>query len=149
MEQYESLRQKHSLPPLDVMDREFEISTIEEEAFLLRAIRNRVDEKIESATKILDALLHPDAGFSAYRESSVFDDKDREGIIEIYKSLMFFKRQATLLEFDDSDEANAAFINDFMQWWSENRGILLRIIRQLRDSWKTDISRKDVVAYLG
>ncbi|MBW2967813.1 hypothetical protein KY362_04975 [Candidatus Woesearchaeota archaeon] len=148
-ELYNQLKARHSLPDFDMMDQEFEISLIEEEEFLLRNIRHKVLDKIESATKLFDNLLHPDAGFASYRESNVFEDKDREEMITLYKRLMFFKRTITALEFDDSDELNAKFINDFMEAWPGMKKQVLDFAKRLRDSWKKDITKKEVVGYLG
>jgi hypothetical protein len=148
-ELYSGLKEKHSLPAFEALDREFEISTIEEEAFLLRNIRKKVVEKADSAIKLFDGLLHPDSGFSGYKEANVFDDADRERMIELYKRLMFFSRLSTELSFDDSDELNARFINDFLKEWPDLKAEVISFVRRMKDSWHKDITKKEVVRYLG
>ncbi len=146
---YEELRKRHGLPAFALLDREFEISSIEDDAFLLRGIRGRISDKIDSATKILDDLLHPDASFSSFREANVFEGSDRESMICLYKRFMFFKRSATELSFDDSDELNAAFIKSFVKEWPGLKKSMISYVRRLKDSWQNDITKKEVVRYLG
>ncbi len=148
-ELYNKLKENHALPDFNVLDAEFEISAIEDEVFLLREIRKCVAEKIESSIKFLDGLFHPDPGFASYREAELFNNADREAMISIYRRLMFFKRNNTELTFDDSDELNAKFLNDFMNEWPEIKSSILVFVKRLKDSWKEEISKKEVVGYLG
>lgn len=148
-ELYEGLKARYRIPAFDVMDREFEISTIEDDEFLLREIRRKIEDKLESAVKMFNELLHPESGFASYREANVFSDADREAIILLYKRLMYFNRLATELSFDDSDELNARFINDFMKEWPELKRSILSFVRRMKESWQKDIPKKEVVGYLG
>jgi hypothetical protein len=148
-EDYAKLGEKHSLPDFGVLDTEFEISTIEEESFILRNIRKKIVEKIESSIKLLDDILHPDAGFASYRESSIFSPEEREDIIITYKKLMYFNRVSTELSFSDSDEQNAKFINEFMKEWPGLKQSILSFVGKLKESWKKDVTKKEVVGYLG
>jgi hypothetical protein len=148
-ELYQEIKQKHHLPAFSLLDQEFEISTIEEETFILRNIRKKITEKIETSIKILDDLLHPEAGFASYRESNIFNEEERDAIIRTYKRLMYFNRVSTELSFKDSDDLNADFINSFMNVWPELRDSVLVFIRRLKDSWNKDITKKEVVGYLG
>ena len=146
---YNKLKEKHNLPDFDVLNREFELYTIEDENFLLRSIRKKVIDKADSAIKIFDDILHPDPGFASFKESNVFDEQDRERMLITYRRLMFFKRSATELFFEDSEEANAGFINSFMKEWPELKRSVLAFTKRLRDSWEKDIAKKEVVGYLG
>ena len=89
-ELYKDLKAKHDLPDYGLMDKEFEISAIEDETFVLREIRKTMAEKIDASLKFLDNLFHPDPGFANYREAELFNDKDREDMVSIYRRLMFF-----------------------------------------------------------
>jgi hypothetical protein len=146
---YNKLKQKHNLPAYDVLDKEFEISTIDEENFLLRSIRKKIAEKIEFSIKLFDDMLHPDAGFASYRESSIFNTEEREAMANIIKKLMFYNRLSTELSFDDSDEQNAGFIRSFMDDWPDLKKQIISFVRKLKDSWQKDVSKKEVVGYLG
>ncbi len=146
---YKQLKEKHSLPEFKLLNQEFEISSIEEEDFLLRNIRKKILEKIEFALSILDDILHPDSGFATYNESGAFSESDRNDILEMYKRLMYFKRLSTELSFDDSDGLNAKFINDFMGEWPKIKETTLVFVRMLKESWQKDITKKEIVGYLG
>ncbi len=148
-EKYKEIRLKHKLPEFSIMDQEFEISDMEESHFLMRKIRERVVEKIEFTLKIFDSVLHPEEGFGSYRESAIFVETDKDGILHLYRRLMYFARTATELSFADSDDLNAAFIRDFMKEWPELKKSVLVYVRRMKDSWMKDLTKKDVVGYLG
>ena len=147
--QYKELRARHNLPDYAVLDNDFEISTIEEEGFLLRNIRKKIIEKIDSAIKLFDDVLHPESSFSSYREANTFNDSDREGMIALYKKLMYFNRRSTELSFDDSDELNAKFISGFMKEWPELKKSVIYFVRRMKESWQKDILKKEFVGYFG
>lgn len=148
-ELYNKLKKEHGLPDLEVMDKEFEITTIEEERFLLREIRKKIDEKAEGITKILEGILHPDNTFSSLREADVFTDKEREKILELYQKLMYQHRKSTELGIEDSDKKNIEFINGFMEEWPKIKQEALESVSKLKESWTKDITKKEVVGYLG
>ncbi|MBW2997402.1 hypothetical protein KY349_03630 [Candidatus Woesearchaeota archaeon] len=148
-ELYNKLKEKHVLPDFDLLNKEFELYTIDEDYFLLREIRKKIIEKADSAVKLFDDILHPDPGFSSYREANVFSDSDRDGMIITYKRLMLFKRSATELSFEDSEESNARFINSFVKEWPDLKRSVLAFAKRLKDSWEKDIPKKEVVGYLG
>lgn len=148
-ELYNKLREKYALPGFDILNKEFELYTIEEEDFLLREIRKKIIDKADSAIKMFDDILHPDSGFSSYREAGVFSDSDRESMMMAYRRFMFFKRSSTELSFDDSEESNAMFINSFMKEWPELKRSVLAFAKRLKESWEKEIPKKEVLGYLG
>jgi hypothetical protein len=148
-DEYAALKKKYNLPDFDVLDREFEVSAIDEYTFLLRSMRVKIVEKIDASVKLFNELLHPDAGFAAYKEANVFTEADRDQMLVIYRKLMFYSRRSIELNFEDSDELNARFINDIMKEWPELRKSILFFVRRMKDSWQRDITKKDVVGYFG
>jgi len=146
---FDPLKKKYSLPDFSLLDSEFDLYTIEYECYFLRSIRHKMVERIESVTKMFDQVLHPEAGFSAYREANIFTDKDREDIINLYRRLMYFHRLSTELDFNSSEAADAKFINDFMKEWPVLKKQILAYVVRMKDSWQKDISKKEVVGYLG
>jgi len=148
-ELYKDLKAKHDLPDYGLMDKEFEISAIEDETFVLREIRKTMAEKIDASLKFLDNLFHPDPGFANYREAELFNDKDREDMVSIYRRLMFFKRGHSELTLEDSDTLNGRFINDFMAEWPNLKSKLLVYVKKMKESWQQDMTKKEVVGYLG
>ena len=53
-ETYQKLSKKYQLPPFAEIDTAFEISTIEYEEFLLREVRRKMVEKLDSFIKVLE-----------------------------------------------------------------------------------------------
>ncbi|MFC1741695.1 hypothetical protein ACFL3V_04125 [Nanoarchaeota archaeon] len=148
-ELYDELRKKHSLPDFKQMDAEFEISSIEEESFLLRNVRKKVLEKIEFSIKLLDDILHPESGVASYRESTIFEKSEQDHVLRLYKQLMYYNRLSVELTFSDSDESNAEFINQFMKDWPNLKKDILLFVRKLKECWRNEIMKKEVVGYLG
>ncbi len=146
---YTELKQRHGLPEFSILDKEFDIGELEDEHFLLRGIRKKIEDKIEDITKIFERLLHPESSFSSYREANSFSDEEREKMLDVYSRLMFFYRQATELSIEDSDEENAKYVNDFMKEWSGMKKEIMIYIKRLKESWTKEITKKEVVGYLG
>lgn len=148
-DEYIVLKKKYNLPDFDILDRAFEVSAIDEYTFLLRSMRLKMVEKIDSTIKLFNELLHPDAGFAAYKEANIFSESDREQVLVIYRRLMYYSRRSMELNFDDSDELNAKFINELMKEWPELKKSILFFVRRMKDFWQKDLSKKDVVGYFG
>jgi len=148
-DEYAALKKKYNLPNLDILDREFEVSCIDEYTFLLRSMRLKMVEKIDGTIKLFNELLHPDSGFAGYKEANIFNEADREQMLVIYRKLMYYSRRSTELNFEDSDDINARFINDLMKDWPELRKSILFFVRRMKDLWQKDLSKKDVVGYFG
>ncbi len=147
---YQELRKKFSLPEFNILDQEFEIGSIDEdEHFPLREIRKKIDDKIEGITKIMEEVLHPERSIASFREANAFTDKEREDLLELYSRLMFFHRRTTELYIEDSEEENAEFIKELMKEWPELKKKTLGFVKKLKESWKKEITKKEVVGYLG
>jgi hypothetical protein len=147
--EYSKLKAKHNLPDFALLDREFEISTIECDFFILREIRRKIAEKNESAAKIFDDLLHPESGFAHFREAAIFSETDREQLLNLYRRIMYYDRLAIELDFSDSDEINAKFINDFMKEWPALKKQIVSFVVRMKESWQKELPKKDAVRYLG
>src|SRR3989338_9079795 len=92
--QYNELRKKYKLPEFKEIDYEFELSDLDETAFLLKPIVRRISEKIDFFTAILDGLLQPDtSNISSIHESRFFDDYEKKEMYDIYRKLMVLSRR--------------------------------------------------------
>lgn len=149
MEEFEKIKKKFSLPDYDMLDHEFEVSTLEDEQFFLRGIREKIDEKIERLVNMFDDLLHPKSTFTSNVESNALTDQDKEDIVNIMKRLMYFHRRATELSLDDSDKLNADFITELFKEWDDLKTRSLKIINKMKTVWTEDELKKEVVGYLG
>ena len=59
-ENYLKFAKKFSLPSYDELNNDFEISSIEEEQFLIRAVRRKIAEKMDIYAKIIETILMPE-----------------------------------------------------------------------------------------
>ena len=151
-ESYEPLKREFNLPSFEELDSFFDISSIEDATFVLRAVRKKIAEKIDYFCSILDDIIHPESSFASFREATVFTDPEKEEVLELYKKLMFFSRLSIELNIEDSNAENADFINKFMLKYPEIKKHLKIIIIKLKESWEGDIDKKElkeIVGYLG
>ena len=111
-EKYQELGKKHKLPSFEEIDKEFEISTIDKDEFLLREIRRKIDEKIELYAKFLEEILQPETTLSNMYESKEFNEHERNEVFKLYKKLMFFYRLSmeTSVGEDDSKTSDYRWI---------------------------------------
>ena len=142
-ERYQELRKKHKLPSFNEINKEFEISTIEKEEFLLREIRRKIAEKIEAYTKFLEDILHPDPPTTSNMyESRIFNDEDRNEIFKIYKRLMFFDRFSIETAVDEDDKKSSEYINAVFKEWGELKKQFLSFVKKSKESWLKDSDLK-------
>ena len=107
---YSELQKKFNVPDIEYIDSEFEISTIEADKFLLREIRRKIHDKIDTVCKVLDGILQPEPVWHSMYESGIFTDDEKKGLYLIYKELMTYNRASSVLELEANDKLNAKFI---------------------------------------
>jgi hypothetical protein len=147
---YTELKKKHSLPDFALMDKEFEISTIDKPAFLIRAIRRKIGERLESITQLLDPFLQPDAGsFCSLYEYRCFTESERKEILKHYQILMALHKASIVADLSIDDAQDALFIVRAAADFPQARQALKAILQKLVDSWPKQIQQKDVVGYFG
>jgi hypothetical protein len=146
---YAELEKKHRLPNYDFLDAEFEISTIEDEKFLLREIRRRMHDKTEGICKMLDSILQPEATLHAMYEAGAFSDEEKKNIYRLYKELMSSHRASLALEVQADDAMDAKFIRDFSEKWKKAKEEALMIFRKLEECWTKDSEREEKLGYFG
>jgi len=146
---YSELRKKHKeLPVFEDIDKEFEISVVEE-PFLLSNIRRKAMEKVEFYAKIIGELLQPENDLVNMYECRDFDEDEKERIYDVLKKLMFFLRSSaeTGLICDEKEEVK--FICDFLKGWNDLKPDLLSIISKIKDSWEKETELKEDLGYFG
>ena len=146
---YEEFRKKYNLPEYKEINREFEISTIEKDDFLLVEVRKKMDEKIELFIKIIDRVLQPDTYLADMREQRMFNDTEKKDIFEVYKDIQVMHKQALLLLIAEDEKKNAEYINTVWKSWKKIKEAMIKTVEKMRDSWKEDISFDQETNYLG
>ena len=149
--QYNELRKKFKLPEFMEIDFEFEISDLEETSFLLRAIIRRIAEKLDLYSSMLEELLQPDASnLYAMHETRYFDDDEKKQMYELYTKLMNLNRMSIEVSLQHDGKEEAEFINNLFDEWKMLKQELLRFVKKMRVSWKTEEADiKEDLGYLG
>jgi len=146
---YRIFAKKYKLPNYKELNFEFEISSIEDSDFLLRDIRKKIIEKIESFIKLFEDIIHPETSLSSMYECKILDDKTKDEIIKLYKELMLLKRKSDLISINNNEKELADFINYSFEKWKSIKPKLLKILNLLLLAWKKDIDVKEDLFYLG
>jgi len=147
-EKYQELSKKYKLPSFNDIDNEFEISTIEEDAFLLREIRRKIAERIECYTDILENVLNPES-LTNMLEARIFDDNERNEIFKINQKLMFLSRLSVEISIGEDDKKSSDYINQVFSEWDGIKKQYLKFIRKIKDSWTKETDGKEELKYMG
>jgi hypothetical protein len=148
-ERYNELAKKHKLPAFDKIDKEFEISVIDKEAFLLREIRRKIIEKLESYAKFLEEILQPETTLSNMYEAKIFDDEERTEIFKLYKKLMSFDRSSLEISIDEDDEKTSEYITSIFDEWSDMKKKIAEFLKKSKEEWLKETDIKEELRYMG
>ncbi len=147
---YNDLKKKHSLPDFAALDKEFEISTIEKPAFLLRAIRRKVGERIDAAIQLIDPLIQPDAGSYVHlTEYRAITENDRKELIAHFQHVMELSLACIDAELSTDDAQDATFINRAATEWPALRAALRPFVKKIGAHWTKNTEHKTDVGYFG
>lgn len=147
---YEDLRKNFSLPDFGLLDKEFEISTIEKPDFLLRSIRRKIAEKLEHVAQVVDALIQPDTGsYASLTEYNALSEAERRDLLKHFQGVMALYRACVEAELCADDARDAGLIVRVAKEWPVLRKALHPFVKKIADSWTRSFSRNDVVGYFG
>jgi len=146
---YEELADKYKLPSFDSLNKDFEISTIEETEFLLREIRRKIIEKLENYIKLLEGILHPEAGICDMYECGAFSDEEKNKLFELYKKIMFLNRFSAETSIDEDDSKSSNFIKKAFEQLNNIKKELLPMIKRMKEGWLEEKKVKTELGYLG
>ena len=151
VKRFEEIIAKHGLPSFEELDKEFEIGTVEMPcAFLSRAIRMKIIERIDSYAKFLDEFLyHPDNSYATMYELKAFTEADREKLFDLFGKLMLVDRINMELNLELSEEKDIEFIKRVFHSWAEMKKDLLEMARKMRKVWETDRKDDEIISYFG
>ncbi len=148
--QYSELRKKFKLPEFKDIDFEFELSDLEETNFLLRAIVRRIAEKLDFYTTMLEEVLQPDtSNLYAMHETRFFDEEEKKQMYDLYRKLMNFNRQSIEVSLEHNEEEKVNFVSNIFNEWKQLKLELLKFVKKMKASWKTESDIKEDLGYLG
>ena len=148
-EEYIVLSKKHKLPSFAEMEKEFEISKVDEEGFLLREVRRKIAEKIELYFKFLEEILQPETIISNMHESREFNEGERENIFRLYSKLMFLYRLSMETSVNEDDKKSADYINTVFKDWDSIKDQFSKIVAKAKESWLKETNIKEDLGYMG
>jgi len=146
---YEELKKKYSLPDFEELNKEFEISIIEYEDFLLREIRKKIADKINTMCEFFEDLLSPDNTIANLYEYKAFNDAEREDVFRLYRRLKVLEKLSLELSLNHDEKKDAEFINEFFSSWESIKNKIIKIIRKMRDFWEKESTKKENEEYFG
>ncbi len=147
---YAELRKKHDLPDFAVLDKEFEISTIEKPAFLLRAIQRKMSARLDDLTQFLETLIQPDpSSFCNLIEYRALSEADRSEVLKNFQLLMALYRACIDAELAGDDAQDAAIIRRIASEWPGLRAAVRPFVQKIAAAWPKPFEHKGTVGYFG
>lgn len=149
-EEYNKLCKKFKLPKFEEIDREFEISTLENERFLINNILRKIVEKLEVYTEAIGNLVHPDASsLTSMYEIRYFSDDEKNDMYKLFKKLMKINREIVELLLDADEKKEADFLNGFFNEWLNMKNDLKVYISKMKESWEKESTIEEDLGYFG
>ena len=150
-EAYDVLRKEFPLlPDFAKLDHEFEVSTLESDAFLLRNVKRKMGERLEPVLEFLERAINPDpSNFTDLHECRCFTGGEKQQIIDIFRILM--QQYRLLLETDllVDDSADVEAIKKFFDVWVRERKQIVPFVKKIRGCWEGRVEPKEILEYLG
>ena len=145
----EGLLKKYKLSSFRELDNEFEISGIEKKEFLLREVRRKIAERIESYAKLFESVFQIEPSLTTLNELTALSDGEKENLYKIFRKIMVLDRFSIETSIDENDRKTAEFIKKALNEWKELKKELLPIIKKLKESWMKEKKIKEILRYVG
>jgi hypothetical protein len=147
---YKECQTRFHLPAFAILDKEFEVSTIEKPAFLLRNIRRKISERIDHVIQLLDPLIQPDPNsFMHVQEYRALNDSERHELISNFQELNALFLACIEAELAADEAQDAAVISKATESWPKLREALRPFIQKVASSWLKRVEHKAHVGYFG
>ena len=148
--EYNKLCKKFKLPKFDEIDSEFEISSLENEKFLIKNILKKILEKLEFYIDLIDSVIHPDAAsLGSMYEIKSFSDDEKNNIYKLFKKLMKNDRNIMILVLENNEKEQADFLNKFFVEWSNTKKELASYLSKMEGSWEKETTIQEDLGYFG
>ena len=150
-EAYEKIKKKYSiLPNYDELNIEFEIGSIENQEFLLREIRRKINEKVCTFMDYLARILQPEGiSLSDFYEFQCFKKEEKTELFLLFKELRFQYRHFMLLDLLVDYKKEAETIRDSLKFWKAFRKKLAPYFETLEVCWTKEYKEEEFLKYLG
>ncbi len=148
---YDKLKKEHPiLPEFDKINREFQLSTIEDEDFLLSGIKERIADTIEPVIQVIERIVQPDPNMlSDMYESTCFTKGEKNLLFDIYRKLMQTFRLLLETDLQHEDKTDAETIKKTYDEWQATRKQIVPYVKKMREHWQKHFEPKEILEYLG
>ena len=150
-EAYDKLKKEHPiLPEFDKINKEFQLSTIEQEDFLLNEIKQKIADTIEPVIQVIERIIQPDPNMlSDMYESTCFTKGEKNLLFDIYRKLMQTFRLLLETELQHEDKTDVETIKKSYDEWQTTRKQIVPYIKKMREHWQKHVEPKEILEYLG
>ena len=149
-QEYNKLSKKYKLPKFNEIDSEFEVSSLENERFLIRNILRKIAEKLEFYIDIIGNLVHPDASnISSMYEIRYLTNDEKNNTYLLFKKMMKTHRGIIGLVPNNDEKQQTEFLNSFFAEWIGIKKELIIYIGKIKDSWDKESTIEEDIGYFG
>jgi hypothetical protein len=149
-EEYNKLFKKFKLPKFNEIDSEFEISTLENERFLVKNILRKIAEKLEFYIDIIGNLVHPDASnISSMYEIRYLSNDEKNNMYLLFKKMMKTHRGIIGIVLNNDEKQQTEFLNNFFTEWIGFKKELIIYMGKIKDSWDKESTIEEDIGYFG
>ena len=149
-QEYAKLSKKYKLPKFKDIDAEFEISSLDNEKFLIKNILRSISEKLEFYIEVIGSLVHPDgSSISSMYEIRFFSEDEKNDMYNLFKRLMKIDRNVIELVLKNDEKEQSDFLNKFFIDWINIKKELLNYIKKMKDSWGKQSTIEEDIGYFG
>jgi|TARA_B100001964_G_C13667326_1_gene351746 hypothetical protein len=149
-QEYNKLSKKYKLPKFNEIDSEFEVSSLENERFLIRNILRKIAEKLEFYIDIIGNLVHPDASnISSMYEIRYLTNDEKNNMYLLFKKMMKTHRGIIGIVLNNDEKQQTEFLNSFFAEWIGIKKELIIYIGKIKDSWDKESTIEEDIGYFG
>lgn len=150
-ETYNNIKKEHPiLPDFEKINREFELTMMDTEEFLLRNIKRKIAEKFEPLTEILEHIINPDPNSLVdMYECRCYTNGEKGQITDIFRHMMEQYRTMMATDILSDDKTDAETIKKIYDLWMQDKKILLPLLKKLCECWQKHVEPKEILEYLG
>lgn len=125
---------------------EFELQDLEKD--FERAIAEKVRDKFQQYTSLLEGFLNPEV-LSAMHECTFFTEQELHSMAALHKELRKIVRSLDIAELQATPEAFMQTTNQALETWPGIKQQLHMIMQRLHDGWKQEQAKITDNGYLG
>lgn len=140
--------EKLGLKNIDELDKHFEITSIKEEAFLLRAVRRKIADKIDHVIQMLSHYMEPD-GIIQFNDAHALDDHDRDEVMRLLKEFSIIYKHYIELEIESNENEEKEFCMKSLETYKANITALKMLVSKVKKAYNSEQDIKVNTDYLG